>query len=106
MDEKEGMILSNGNSASEEEKRECAKIIDALAPVIYAYVSEGMKIFSDFWEDIKRVFNENPEMINLQQLQAEENRRIVHLMYNHKKERVCKKNIHRFMRIVKNHRKK
>ena len=100
MDEKEGMVLSDGNFISEEERKITETLIDALAPVVFGYALDGMKTFFDLWEEIKEIAAGNPYMFSVQQLQAEENRRIVHLMYNHKKERVRKKNFHRFCKLV------
>ena len=60
-------------------------------------------IVDSFLEAFKTVFDENNGKEVIEQAIAEENRRAVHLALTHRKERVRKKNMKRFKRIVKKH---
>ena len=60
-------------------------------------------IVDSFFEAFKTVFDENNGKEVVEQAIAEENSRVVHLALNHKKERVRKKNMKRFKKIVKKH---
>lgn len=60
-------------------------------------------IVDSFLEAFKTVFDENNGKEVIEQAIAEENSRVVYLALNHRKERVRKKNMKRFERIVKKH---
>lgn len=60
-------------------------------------------IVDSFFEAFKTAFDGNNGKEVVEQAIEEENSRVVHLALNHRKERVCKKNMKRFKKIVKKH---
>ena len=62
-------------------------------------------IVDSFFDAFKTVFDENNGKEVIEQVMAEENCRVVHLALNHRKERVRKKNMKRFKRIVEKYKK-
>lgn len=68
-------------------------------------LAEMLKPIADaFYEAFKCVFDEIGAEGVVGEIVSKENRRVVHLALNHRKERVRKKNMHRLERIVKKQR--
>lgn len=81
----------------EDFRKKVNQAIEELAEILRPIVDSFLEVF-------KTVFDENNGKEVIEQAIAEENRRVVYLALTHRKERVRKKNMKRFKRIVEKHR--
>lgn len=102
MEEKETLSLEERIAFVESvDFQEFAKRINE----VLGELAEILKPIADaFYEAFKCVFDEIGAEGVVGEIVSKENRRVVHLALNHRKERVRKKNMHRLEKIVKKHR--
>ena len=89
-----GGIMEKPCIPNEEFVNACGELINAI--------SELIKIIAN---NIKEAFGDNIDWVRLNELTKKDNRKIVHLMYEHPKKRVRNKNLKRFEKIVEKRKK-